>query len=123
MKPMQISALALFVMLLAECVFAHPPTDVELTFDQETMILTVSASHMVGKITKHYIEKIVVELNDEEIITQRLRIQSSEAKQEVSYAIPGTRVGDTFSVTAYCNIAGKKKNTLLIEEELPDEEE
>ncbi len=115
MKAIQIICIALLAFILVPYALGHPPTEVELEFDEETMSLRVSVSHMVGKITKHYVNKIVVELNGEEIITQQFNTQSSEAKQEVSYIIPGAQVGDTFSVTAYCNISGKKEKTLQIE--------
>ena len=122
MKAIHIIGIALLAVILVQGVYGHPPTDVELKFEQETATLTISVSHMVAKITKHYVDNIIVELNDEEIITQKFDIQSSGAKQEVSYIIPGTQVGDKFSVTAYCNISGKKKKILQIEEEPPSEE-
>jgi len=121
MKAVRIICIALLMFILAPRAVAHPPTDIALKFDEETLSLTVNVSHMVGKITKHYINKIVVELNDEEIITQKFNVQSSEAKQEASYIIPGAQVGDTFSVTAYCNISGKKTKTLKIEKEIQNE--
>jgi len=121
MKAIQIICVALLIFILVPCAYAHPPAEVELKFDEEALSLTISVSHMVGKINKHYIEKIVVELNDVEIITQKFSTQSSGAKQEVGYVIPGAQIGDTFSVTAYCNISGKKTETLLIEEETQNE--
>ncbi|MGB3341415.1 MAG: hypothetical protein WBB37_08040 [bacterium] len=121
MKAIQIICMALLTVVLMQGAYGHPPTEVKVTFNQETTTLMVSVSHVVGKIDKHYIEKIVVELNDEEIITQKFSTQNSGAKQEVSYIIPGAQVGDTFSVTAYCNISGKKTETLLIEEETQNE--
>lgn len=115
MKTIHIICIALLAFILVKDVYAHSPTEVELTFNEETKILTISVSHMVAKISRHYIDKIIVELNGEEIITQRFKTQSSGAKQEVSYIVPGAQVGDRFTITAHCNISGKKTNTLQVE--------
>ena len=123
MKVIQPIYLVLFIAILTEASYAHPPKDIELSFDAEKVTLSVSVLHKVAKYKKHYIEKIVVALNDEEIITQIFNIQGSKDKQEVCYIIPGVKDGDKFSVTAYCNISGKKTSTLQIEEEPQSEEE
>lgn len=115
MKVIHIACIALLIVIFVNDVYAHPPNEVELTFEEETAILTVGVSHMVGKPAKHYIDKVVVELNDEEIIVQRFIIQGSDAKQEANYIIPGVKAGDIISVTAYCNISGKKNKILQIE--------
>ena len=123
MKAIHIVCIALLTVILVKDVSAHPPNEVELSFDLETSTLKVSVSHMVAKITRHYIDKITVELNGEEIITQKFKVQGSGEKQEVSYTIPGAELGDTFTVTAYCNISGKRKKSLELEQELPGAED
>lgn len=117
MKAVHIACITLLAVIMVKDIYAHPPDEVELSFDIETSTLKVSVSHMVAKITKHYVDKIVVELNDEEIISQKFSIQGSGARQEASYIIPGVRSGDKISVTAYCNISGKISKVLSIESE------
>ena len=97
--------------------FAHPPTSVEMEFNNETKVLTVFVTHPVNKIDKHFVDKIVVELNDKEIITQTFRKQKDGEAQEAMYIIVDAKVGDTMAVTGYCNISGKKKTSLTVEEE------
>ena len=117
MKAIHIACIALLAVILAKGVYAHPPSEVELSFNLETSTLKISVLHMVAKITRHYIDEIIVELNDEEIITQKFSIQGSGAMQEASYIIPGVRSGDKISVTASCNISGKASKVLVIEAE------
>ncbi|UCC12593.1 MAG: hypothetical protein JSW02_03425 [candidate division WOR-3 bacterium] len=97
--------------------FAHPPTGVEMEFNYETKVLTVFVTHPVNKIDKHFVDKVVVELNDKEIVTQTFRKQKDGEAQEAMYIIVDAKVGDTIAVTGYCNVSGKKKVSLTVEEE------
>lgn len=117
---------ALLVALLAPVVLqAHPPKDIMVTFDNETKELAVVISHYVDDPIRHYIDRIVVELNDEEIITQKLMMQATKAEQKVLYLVTDAAEGDKISVTAYCSIAGKKKVTIdvVVDEEKQNVEE
>lgn len=96
--------------------FAHMPTAVELEFDNDTKVLTVHVTHAVSKINKHYVDKVVVELNDKEIVTQTFRSQKDGEGQEAMYIIIDAKVGDTIAVTGYCNVSGNKKASLTVEE-------
>lgn len=96
--------------------FAHMPSGVELEFDNDTKVLTVHVTHPVSKLDKHYVEKVVVELNDKEIVTQAFRSQKDGEGQEAMYIIIDAKVGDTIAVTGYCNVSGNKKTSLTVEE-------
>jgi len=111
-------------MLLVMPVFAHPPKGIELVFESNTKVLRVNISHFVDDPAKHYIEKVVVELNGEEIITQTFKMQTDKQTQEIMYVVVGAQEGDKIAVTAYCNISGKKKETMdVILLEKPEVEE
>ena len=118
----------LFLVLLALIVpvtmQAHPPKDIVAEFDYETKELTVTISHFVDDPVRHYIDKIVVELNDGEIITQKLKVQETKGEQKALYMVTDAAEGDKISVTAYCSIAGKKKITIdvIAQEEEQGEE-
>jgi len=96
--------------------FAHMPSAVELELDNDTKVLTVHVTHPVSKLDKHYVEKVVVELNDKEIVTQTFRSQKDGEGQEAMYIIIDANVGDTIAVTGYCSVSGKKKASLTVEE-------
>ena len=71
-------SILLFSMLLAVPVFAHPPKGIDLVFEPNTKVLRVNIPHAVDDPSKHYIEKVVVELNEEEIITQAFKMQKDK---------------------------------------------
>ncbi len=105
-------SILLFSMLLTIPVFAHPPKGIELAFESETKVFRMNIAHVVDDPSRHYIEKVVVELNGEEIITQTFKTQTDKKTQEIMYVIVDAQEGDKIAVTAYCNISGKKTETL-----------
>ena len=94
--------------LAAGAVWAHPPSDVKLTLDTTTHVLTVTALHPVQDPAKHYIGEIDVWINDTEIITQKFSNQTDATSQVASYTVIAAKTGDTIKVTATCNIHGAK---------------
>lgn len=95
---------------------AHPPSRVDLEFDSTNRILTVTVKHPTRDAAEHYINKLVVALNDEEIIEQEISLQPNDESVRVSYILPDAGMGDTIVVTAHCNVFGKKKATYEIPE-------
>ena len=117
-------SILLFSVLLVMPVFAHPPKGIDLVFEQNTKVLRVNIRHGVDDPSRHYIEKVVVELNEEEIITQTFKMQKDKETQEIMYVVIDAQEGDKIAVTAYCNISGKKSGTLdVILLEMPEVEE
>jgi desulfoferrodoxin (superoxide reductase-like protein) len=117
---MAVAACCLFIAF--DVCAAHPPSTVTLTYDAETAVLNVEIAHSVKKVTQHFVDRVVVELNHVEIIEQKFNIQGNEKTQEATYIIPGVHAGDTLTVTAYCNISGKKIGTLEVTEPVQGEE-
>lgn len=117
-------SILLFSMILAMPVFAHPPKGIDLVFEPNTKVLKVNIHHFVDDPSRHYIEKVVVKLNEEEIITQTFKMQKDKKTQEIMYVVIDAHEGDKIEVTAYCNISGKKSGTLdVISLEKPGVEE
>ncbi|MBE0432083.1 hypothetical protein IBX73_01305 [candidate division WOR-3 bacterium] len=108
---MRIVILAL--MLLSPLV-AHPPKSIELEYDIGTGILTVEVVHGVSDASKHYVNEVEVELNGTKLIEQSFRSQIDKEKQQVFYKVIDAKVGDKFTVEAYCNISGKRKAQLEV---------
>jgi len=116
--------LLLALMVPTKLIFAHPPSNIMLEFDPFEYTLMITIPHSVNDPGKHYVYKIIVELNGKEIIKQEFKAQWSEDEQVAIYQLPDAQHGDEVSVTAYCNISGKKKGTIqiILEEVLePDE--
>ena len=103
-----------FAILFALPLFAHPPKGLEMEYDFDSDILSVEIAHSVNDAAKHFIKKVIVELNGKKIIEQTFRKQVDGEAQQVMYKIIDAADGDKISVTAYCNISGKKKADLVV---------
>lgn len=98
----------------ASSAYAHPPSDIKITFDAKTKILNALITHNVSDTRKHYIKKVDVGLNAREIIGQQISEQDNNLTQSVSYFIPDVKDGDMLSVEAYCSISGKLKKEIQV---------
>ena len=102
--------------LFSGVAFAHPPSTINTTFDQDTKILTVQALHNVPNPTgDHYIEEIKVKLNGKDMVLQYFLTQTSSGIQEAQYLLIDAKSGDTIEVYALCNKFGDKTITLNID--------
>jgi desulfoferrodoxin (superoxide reductase-like protein) len=93
---------------------AHAPKSVELEFDPQSGILNVLVTHRVSDASKHYIYKITVELNGEEMVEQKFSSQTNTDEQDVLYSIHDAKEGDKIKVTAFCNISGKRSGEITV---------
>ena len=98
--------------VLSTVVYAHPPSDIKISFDPKTKILNAVIIHDVSNPTKHYIKKVDVAVNGKEIIEQSISGQDNFNTQTVNYLIPDAKDGDVFSVEGYCSISGKLEKQL-----------
>ena len=97
--------------------YAHPPSDIKITFDAKTKILQALILHDVSNPLNHYIKKVEIRSNGKAIIAQIISRQDNNESQTVSYFIPDINDGDVLSVEGYCSISGnlKKEITVKIE--------
>jgi predicted metallo-beta-lactamase superfamily hydrolase len=100
------------------CIFitgsiAHPADSLLMNIDSNGL-LTIQIHHPVKDQAKHYINKVIVELNGKEIIQQSFKSQTDKTIQELVYKIIDAKENDKITVTTYCNITGKKKETLTL---------
>ncbi|HQP10715.1 MAG TPA: hypothetical protein PKV41_04960 [Candidatus Omnitrophota bacterium] len=104
----------LFSLVAVSTVCAHPPSDIQITFDPETKILQAVLTHDVNDAAGHFIEKIDVGLNGTEIISHKISRQDNNQTQRISYLIPDATAGDILSVEGYCNLSGKLEKELQL---------
>ncbi len=112
MKKLYILVMILFLPVLLK---SHPASEVKLKFNQESQVLEVAALHDSKNIQKHFIDKVTVYLNGNEIITQVLFAQENREKQVLKYRITDAQAGDVIQVEVKCNVYGKQKNEYKIE--------
>lgn len=97
-----------------EDAYAHPPSDIEITFDNSSKTLKAVIMHKVSNPKIHYIKRADVALNGKKIIAHKISEQDNHATQTVAYLIPDAKPEDTLSVEAYCSISGKLKKEMTL---------
>ena len=104
----------LLLFVFTSIAYAHPPSDIKITFDPDTKMLNAVIMHDVATPLSHYIKQVNVGLNGNDIIVQNLSQQDNSDSQTVSYLIPGAKFGDVLSVEAYCSLSGKLKKEITL---------
>ncbi len=94
--------------------FAHPPSDIKITYDPNTKVVTAVIYHNVSDPVKHYIKKVDIGLNGKEILSQTISQEDNNLTQTVSCLIPDAKAGDTLSVEGYCNLSGNLTKSIKI---------
>jgi hypothetical protein len=115
MKKVIICVSFLVFLASASMVYAHPPSDIQITFDAKTRMLSALMVHNTSNPLSHYINKVDIGLNGSEIIEHLISRQDDNVGQTVSYFIPDVKDGDVLSVEGYCNISGKLKKEIKAE--------
>jgi len=96
-------------------VYAHPPSDIKITFDSKTKIMQAVIIHNTSNPQNHYIKKVIVGLNGKGIIEHEISYQDNNESQTVSYLIPDAKAGDVLSVEGSCSISGKLEKELKVQ--------
>jgi len=107
------------ILVWAGAGLAHPPKDVQLDYNPDNHMLMVMATHDTKDVAKHFVGTIQIDLNGEKVIEQKFKTQPTADMQMGHYLINDAKIGDTLTITAVCNIAGKKSVTLKIEKPKP----
>ena len=98
----------------ASLAYAHPPSDIKITFDAKTKMLHAVILHNVKDALKHYINKVDVALNGKKIIEHNISKQDNNESQAVDYLIPDAKDGDVLSVDGFCSIVGNLKKDIIV---------
>ncbi|UCD19756.1 MAG: hypothetical protein JSU64_01045 [candidate division WOR-3 bacterium] len=92
----------------------HPPKNIELDYDAEAGILSIEIAHSVNDPLKHFINKVVVEVNGKKHVEQYFKKQADGENQRALYKIIDAEEGSSLTVIAYCNISGRRKADLEV---------
>lgn len=116
---------AVFMMLIltsffTSTVLAHPPVDMEINYDIESQQVTVMITHETPGPTVHYINRVTIEVNDNEILSEDYQSQPTNDVFSYTYDV-SAEIGDVITVTAYCNIQGSISRSLTIRDPSQDE--
>jgi len=94
--------------------YAHPPSDIKITFDSTTKVLKAVIVHNTSDPINHYIIKVNVGLNGKGIIEHTISREDNNEAQTVMYLIPDVKDGNIISVEGQCSISGKLKKEITV---------
>ena len=103
-----------FLITVYSIAYAHPPSDIIITYEPATKILHAVIMHNTSNPESHYIKKVDIGLNNKEIIEHKISREDNNTSQTVSYLIPDAKIGDKISVEAHCSISGKLKKEIEV---------
>lgn len=111
-----ISLILFFGLIVASAnVYAHPPSEVNIEYSGELKMISIVIVHPVSNPGKHFINKIIIWLNEEEIIQHKISAQDDNRYQSAVYMIPDAKAGDVIATEVYCNMSGKLKEEIKVE--------
>ena len=105
--------LFIFITLLSiQNVSAHPPSKLNLYYNEDDSQLIVNITHVVSN-SDHFIESVEVKINDEEFDTYTYNSQSDNSMISLLYDISANN-GDVIEVKAICNQFGTLTKDLTV---------
>jgi hypothetical protein len=105
----------MFLLFFALSVSAHPPGEIEMSFNMENKMLEVTIPHDSQDSTSHFVDEVKVYLNGNEHIEQAFIVQTNNDEMYLHYMIPGAEKGDSIRLTAECNRFGNSEIEITIE--------
>lgn len=110
--------LSLCLVLIISCAansFAHSPKTISLKYDQDSRLLTVNIIHTVTNPENHFINKVIVKVNGNIVITKDdYTSQNTKTEETFTTLLDNVYEGDRIAVEAYCNRAGMKEATISL---------
>lgn len=110
-----LSALILASLLLTGTqAFAHPPAAITIRFDSKTQTLTAVIIHPVSNPKSHFINKVDIGVNGQEVKSLSLEFQENRREQNIVAVLTEVKPGDSVSVEGYCNLSGKLEKEIKV---------
>jgi hypothetical protein len=103
----------LLLAALAQAATAHPPKSVSLSWNP-VGILTVKVDHSVNDPQKHYVNKIVVYVNDKMVAQKEYSSQTDENGQMDEFSLGAIPSGANIKVEALCVIMGSAAGAITL---------
>ncbi len=104
----------LSIFLITSLAYAHPPQDIEVSYNKGDDILKVVVSHHVSNPQKHFIENIKITRDENIILDKDFAYQTDNNTQSIDIKPLGLKAGDKITIEAECIIYGKLKKLIQI---------
>ncbi|HTW91155.1 MAG TPA: hypothetical protein VMH22_05545 [bacterium] len=105
---------AALLLLFVGIAKATPPDRIRLAYSDSTGMLAIAVHHPTFYPAAHHIAKVAVMLNDSVILVRQFSRQTNSQELDMKCPVPGAKPGDHLSVTATCNLLGKRTETLTL---------
>ena len=105
--------MALFFLVFPNNLWAHPPSDMKLEYDQNQKNLHVEITHTAHDPREHHIRKILITHNDKEPLVRYFATQTRPSELIVDVPLEA-KAQDKIRVMAICNEGGQKEETLIV---------
>jgi hypothetical protein len=115
MKSRIIMLLVIFIVTLQTAGFAHAPKKILVDYNLDDSVVKITILHPTPRQIKHRIGRLIIELNDQEVVVQKFLKQKWPESQEAVFVIPSLKTGDKLTVVAHCSVFGKKKVNVEIQ--------
>ena len=102
-----------FLCIIAQPSYATAPKSVDLVYDMKTKTLSVTIDHYTLSAGMHHIQYVEIKKNGAAVSKTEYDTQPTDELFTYTYKIPAAK-GDTFEVTATCNLWGSKTSTLTV---------
>jgi len=95
--------------------FAHPPSDVMLSYNENTGDLAVTISHQVDNPATHYVKRVTVREGSTVLIDQAYTSQPDKTAFTYTYNLPHLKgAAGEITAGAECSIGGSRSGTLYL---------
>ncbi|MDD1730151.1 MAG: hypothetical protein LUQ50_13915 [Methanospirillum sp.] len=103
----------LLILLLISSVSAHPPSDLNLAYNQTTGNLSATFTHTVTDMTTHYLKNVKIIVDGNETINQDYMTQPTPDIFAYTYSLNASP-GTVIDVSGQCSIGGTIKRSLTV---------
>ncbi len=108
----------LALVCIGAAAFAHAPKDVTLAYDQKTMMLSITVTHLIKESPaadpkRHFVKELALKVNGVQVAITNYSYQQFDEGEIVSFKVP-LKAGDKVSVNAKCSLAGEKTAEITI---------
>ncbi|MDD1663725.1 MAG: hypothetical protein LUQ32_00060 [Methanomicrobiales archaeon] len=112
-----VALLLLGVFLLPQGSPAHPPSDLQLAFDEGARVLSVTITHPVADPATHYVKRVLVTAGGS-TLSEHAYTSQPASPFTYSYPLPPSAAGE-IQVVAECSIQGSATRSLQVPEGPP----
>ena len=108
------SLILMLILLITASGYAHPPYDIEFSYDKDKDVLKIDIIHPVGNPQKHFVDNIKILQNGNIISDKTFTSQTNNNMQSISIKSLNLKSDDEIIIEAKCNMYGKREKPIKL---------